>query len=144
MLSQIDEPLMEKNYVESKNIRKKSALKAVWVLLVMAVIVIFILVKFAHTGIRFTTSGLPTGDEAYEVAKDFVKATLRSDNVEFPGSGYQLAKRSDSVYVIRSVVEVTDEAGEKKTNNFKMLMEYKGGKQDEQKNWNLLNISEEQ
>lgn len=135
---------MEKNYVESKNARKKSALKAVWVLVILSLAAIFILVRFAHTGIRFSTSGLPTGDEAYEVAQDFVKATLRSDKVDFPGSGYQLAKRSDSVYVIRSVVEVTDESGGKKTNNFKILMEYKGGNQTEQKNWNLLNISEEQ
>ena len=135
---------MERNYVESKKARKKSALKAVWVLVALSLIAIFILIKFAHTGIRLTTSGLPTGDEAYEVAQDFVKATLRSDRVDFPGSGYQLAKRSDSVYVIRSVVEVTDEAGEKKTNNFKVVMEYKGGNQDEQKNWSLLNISEEQ
>ena len=135
---------MERNYVESKKARKRSALKAVWVLVTLSLIAIFILIKFAHTGIRLTTSGLPTNDEAYEVAQDFVKATLRSDRVDFPGSGYQLAKRSDSVYVIRSVVEVTDEAGEKKTNNFKVVMEYKGGKQDEQKNWSLLNISEEQ
>lgn len=134
---------MEKNYLESKKARKSSALKAVWILVIMSLILIFIIVKFARTGIRFNTSGIPTGDEAYEVAQDFVKATLRSDKVEFPGSGYQMAKRSDSVYVIRSVVEVTDEAGEKKTNNFKVVMEYKGGKQDDQKNWNLLNISEE-
>lgn len=135
---------MERNYVESKKARKRSALKAVWVLVALSLIAIFILIKFAHTGIRLTTSGLPTGDEAFDVAQDFVKATLRSDRVNFPDSGYQIAKRSDSVYVIRSVVEITDEAGEKKTNNFKVLMEYKGGKQDEPKNWNLLNISEEQ
>ena len=140
----IDQCVMEKKYLEHKQARKRSALKAVWILVTLSVILVFIIVKFAHTGVRFTTSGLPTGDEAYEVAQDFVKATLRSDKVDFPGSGYQLAKRSDSVYVIRSVVEVTDEAGEKKTNNFKVLMEYKGGKQAEQKNWNLLNISEEQ
>jgi hypothetical protein len=135
---------MERNYVENKKARKRSALKAVWILVTVSLIAIFILIKFAHTSIRLTTSGSPTGDEAYEVAQAFVKSTLRSDKVDFPGSGYQIAKRSDSVYVIRSVVESTDEAGEKKTNNFKVVMEYKGGKQDEPKNWSLLNISEEQ
>lgn len=135
---------MEKNYLEHKSARKKSALKGVWVLVIISLIVIFVLLKFANTGIRFSASGLPTGDEAFEVAKDFVKATVRSDKVDFPGSGYQIAKRSDSIYIIRSVVETTGASGEKKTNNFKIMMQYKGGKQNEQKNWDLLNISEEQ
>jgi hypothetical protein len=77
-------------------------------------------------------------------AKDFVKSTVRSNSVDFPGSGYQFAKRNDSVYVIRLGVELNDGNGERKKTNFKILMQYNGGAQDELKNWSLLNISEEQ
>lgn len=135
---------MKTDYIADKKARKQSALKAVWILVAFAVIVVFILFKFGHTSLRLGNAGMPTGDDAFEVAKDFVKVTVRSDKVDFPGSGYQIAKRDDSVYVIRSVVEITDEAGTTKRNNFKVLMQYKGGKPNEQKNWNLLNISEEQ
>lgn len=136
---------MATNYLESKAVKKKSAMKAAWVLILLALVFIIVIIKFAQSaGVRFTTSGLPTGNEAFEVAQGFVKSTVRSNNVEFPGSGYQIAKRSDSVYVIRSVVELSGDNGEKKRTNFKILMQYNGGKQDELKNWSLLNISEEQ
>jgi hypothetical protein len=135
---------MKTDYVADKEARKSSAMKAVWVLVIISIIFIFALFKFGHSGIHLGNSGMPTDDDAFEVAKDFVKITVRSNKVDFPGSGYQIAKREDSVYVIRSVVELTDDAGEKKTNNFKVLMQYKGGRPDDQKNWNLLNISQEQ
>ncbi|MES2277475.1 MAG: hypothetical protein V4592_15735 [Bacteroidota bacterium] len=137
--------MAKRNFVDAKAGKKKSAKKAAWVMAALVIIFIFVLVKFAHnTGIRFSTSGLPSNDEAYSVAKDFVKATVRSSNVDFPGSGYQVGKRGDSVYTIRSVAELTSDNGDKRRTNFKILMEYKGGKQDDIKNWSLLNISEEQ
>ncbi|QKJ29803.1 hypothetical protein HQ865_08545 [Mucilaginibacter mali] len=133
------------NYVDSKAGKKKTAKKAGWVLVLLGIIFIFILLKFAsNSGLRFSTGGLPTGDEAFAVAKDFVKATVRSSNVDFPGSGYQIGKKSDSVYVIKSVTELTSENGDKRRTNFKVMMEYHGGKQTDMKNWSLLNISEEQ
>lgn len=135
---------MEKNYLESKAGKKKSAKSAAWILVALALVFIYVVVKFAHTGIRLTTSGLPTDNEAYEVAKDFVKVTVRSSAVNFPGSGYGIAKKSDSVYVIKSTAEITGDSGDKKTTSFKLLMQYNGGKQDDMKSWSLLNISEEQ
>lgn len=137
--------MAKKSYVDNKAGKKKSAKKAAWVLVALAVVFIFILLKFAgNSGLRFSTSGMPTGDEAYSVAKDFVKATVRSSNVDFPASGYQIGKKSDSVYVIKSVTELTGDNGDKRRTNFKVMMEYHGGKQTDMKNWSLLNISEEQ
>ena len=136
---------MNNSYVESKAIKKRTAKKAVWLLVGLGLIFIFVILKFAQSaGVRFTTSGLPTGNEAFEISKDFVRSTVRTDRVEFSGSGFQFAKKSDSVYVVRSVVELNSDNGDKKTVNFRVLMQYHGGKQDELKNWSLLNISEEQ
>lgn len=137
--------MAKKTYVDNKAGKKKSAKKAAWVLVALGLIFIFVLLKFAsNSGLNFATGGMPSGDEAYSVAKDFVKATVRSSNVDFPGSGYQLGKKSDSVYVIKSVTELTSDNGDKRRTNFKVMMEYHGGKQDDMKNWALLNISEEQ
>jgi hypothetical protein len=136
---------MNNDYVKNKAVKKKTAKKAVWLLAGLGLIFIFIVLKFAQSsGMRFTTGGLPNGSDAFEVSKDFVRATVRSNEVAFPGSGFQFAKKSDSVYVVRSVVELGSDNGGKKTVNFRILMQYHGGKQDELKNWSLLNISEEQ
>lgn len=136
---------MAKNYIDNKAGKKKSAKRAAWAIVILGIIFIYILLKFAHNGsMDFTGGGLPTGEQAYEVAKSFVKSTVRSSNIDFPGSGFQMAKRNDSTYVIRSAAEITADNGDKRSTNFKVLMEYKGGKQDEMKNWSLLNISEEQ
>jgi len=136
---------MAKTYIDNKAGKKKSAKKAGWVLVLLALIFIFVLVKFArNAGIGFAVSGLPSDEDAYEVAKDFVKSTVRSNSIEFPSTKFGIAKKSDSVYVVRSVVRLSSGGGEKRMTNFKVLMEYKGGKHDELKNWNLLNISEEQ
>jgi len=136
---------MAKNYVASKAGKKKTAKKAAWAIVIISLVFIYIVIKFAYNGsIDLSGGGLPSGEQAYEVAKGFVKSTVRSSNIDFPASGFQIAKRNDSTYVIRSVVEITSDTGDKRRTNFKVLMEYKGGKQDEMKNWSLLNISEEQ
>ena len=134
---------MVENYLESKKFRKKKARPYLWLFIIGSVIFIIIMIRFAHTGIRFVSTGLPTSTEAFSVAKDFVRSTVRSNDVTFPSSGFQFAKKTDSIYVIRSAVETKSESGETKTTTFKVVMQYKGGKQDEQRNWSLLNISED-
>lgn len=135
---------MAKNYVESKVAKKKTVMKAGWLLIVLAVIAIFILIKFALSGsTEFNSTGLPNNEDAYSVSQDFIRATVRSPEVIFPESGFQIAKRDDSTYVIRTNAELTGDNGDKKTANFKLLMQYKGGKHDLMKNWALLNISEQ-
>jgi hypothetical protein len=135
---------MAKQYIDSKAGKKKSAKRVAWVLVAMGLIFIYVVIKFATTGsLSLSGGGLPTGEQAYEVAQGFVKSTVRSSSIDFPESGYYMAKRNDSTYVIRTTAEVTSDEGDKKRTKFKILMEYKGGKQDQLKNWSLLNISEE-
>lgn len=136
---------MAKNYIDNKRGKKKSALRVAWILILLAAVFAYVVIKFAVTGnMSVISGGLPSGDDAYTVAKDFVKSTVRSSNVDFPNNGYQLGKRGDSTYIIKSVAEITGDNGDRRRTNFRVLMEYKGGKQNESKNWSLLNISEEQ
>jgi len=136
----------KKSYVEHKKAKKKSASGAAWILVLLALIFIFVLVKFArNAGLDFisNSTGLPSGDDAYTVAKDFVKSSVRANSIDFPGSGYQMGKKTDSIFVIRTQVELTGDSGDKRKTSYKLVMQYKGGKQDETKNWLLLNIVEQ-
>jgi len=133
---------MAKSYVDNKVAKKKSTQKAAWLLIVAIVIAIFIVIKFALSGeVEFNTTGLPSNNDAYDVSKEFIRSTVRSSDIEFQEQ-YQIAKKDDSTYVIRATATVIGDNGEKKMESFRLLMQYKGGKQDQVKNWDLLNISE--
>jgi hypothetical protein len=96
---------MEKKYLAEKKKKKKSAMGGVAVLIVFALIFIFIVAKFALTGtIEDTFSGAPTQDDVYNIAKEYVKPTLKSDG-SFSDSQYEYGKKEDSVYVIKSFVD---------------------------------------
>jgi len=132
---------MQINYLEHKSRRKESSKKAFWLVAVMVFLFGVTIFRFATSSVNMTSPGLPTNDDAYDVAKDFIADAMKTNDVDFPGNGYQVAKRSDSVYVIRSVVETTNMMGFKNDNNFRVLMQYNGGKQNEKRNWSLLQIS---
>ena len=130
--------MSQKQYFEKRAKNKKSAGKAVWVLLFFSAVLIAIVLKITLTGSLkpdFFT-GLPSNNDAYEIAKQYVRPALKSQSVEFTEDGYQFAKTSDSVYVIKSTVET-----EGTTTQFKIKLQYKGGQPDKQKNWSVLDLS---
>ncbi|MGY3212116.1 hypothetical protein [Mucilaginibacter sp. HD30] len=130
--------MAENEFLKEKSVRKKSANKAVWVLLFFCAIVIAMMVKISLTGSLKPQffSGLPSNKEAYEIAKEYVRPALKSQSVNFSDDGYQFAKTSDSIYVIKSSVET-----EGTTTEFKIKLQYKGGQPDKQKNWSVIDLS---
>jgi len=133
---------MAKDYLADKEEKRKSGIKVLWLLLVVFVIIIFLAIKIALTSSTKSSgfSGLPTSDEAYTVAKEFVRPTLKSTDADFDESHYQFAKTSDSVYVIKSSVELTDENNEKISINFKVTLKFNGGLPTAVKNWALIDM----
>lgn len=135
---------MEHDYLQTKKFKKKTAKNGVWFILVLAALFLFTLFKFASSGgIGMLALGPPSSGEVYDMAKQFVKATTRSERVDFPESGFQFAQKTDSIYVVRSIMETTSQNGEKRTLNFKAILQFKGGRHDNMSNWSLLNISED-
>jgi hypothetical protein len=132
---------MGKKYLAEKKKKKKSAMNGVAVLVVLALIFIFIVAKFALSGggVDDAFSGAPTGDDVYAIAKSYVKPTLRSSDATFSDSQYQFGKKEDSVYVIRSHVDVAGGQG----TNFEITLKYKGGAKNDERNWEVLNLNEE-
>jgi hypothetical protein len=137
--------MAKKDYLAEKAKKKKSATKAVWMLLVFSVLIIAMVVKIQLTGSlkpEFFT-GLPSSDDAYTIAKQFIEPTLKSGSNKFEDTKYQFAKTSDSVYVIKSEVHSKDaNGGEPITSGFKITLQYKGGQASKIKNWAVLDLSQ--
>ena len=129
--------MTENKFLKEKAEKKKSASKAVWVVLFFSVIAIAMVVVNITGSLKPNFSiGLPSNEDAYEIAQEYIKPTLKSSSVNFAEDGYQFAKTSDSVYVIKS----TFESGGT-TTEFKIKLQYKGGQPDRQKNWSVIDLS---
>jgi len=135
---------MDKNYLTEKKKKKKSAVKAAWVLVILAIVFIVIIAKFAFSGSADEiVNGMPSSDDVYAVAKSFVRPTLKSAESDFSDSEYQFGKKEDSVFVIKSYVKTKDNGGEEQKMNFEVTLKYKGGEKQDQKNWELINLNED-
>ncbi|MFD0750247.1 hypothetical protein ACFQZS_08855 [Mucilaginibacter calamicampi] len=130
--------MAENKFLKEKSVKKKSANKAVWIVLFFCAIIISMMVKISLTGSLKPEffRGLPSNEDAYKIAKEYVRPTLKSSSVSFADDGYQFAKTSDSVYVIKSTVET-----EGTTTEFKIKLQYKGGEPSKQKNWSVIDLS---
>ncbi|MDB5127005.1 hypothetical protein [Mucilaginibacter sp.] len=134
---------MAKAYLKDKTIKKRSASKAGWLIAVFATIFALLLGKFALSDTTNAFSGLPDSDAAYGVAKEFIQPTVLSTNISFSDSEYKFAKKSDSVYVIKSFYTTTDKDGESSKTNFTITLKYNGGAGAQTSNWAMLNLDQD-
>ena len=135
---------MAQNYLEDKGVKKKSALKVVWVLVFFGIAFAILLGKFALSGsLDNPFSGLPDSDAAYTVAKEFITPTVLNSGVKFSDSEYKFAKKSDSVYVIKSFYTAKDNTGDQIKTNFTITMKYNGGHGESSKNWTMLDLNQD-
>ena len=134
---------MAKAYLKDKTVKKKSASKAGWLIACSAAIFALLLGKFALSNTSNTSSGLPDSDAAYNIAKTFIRPTVLSTNISFSDSEYKFAKKSDSVYVIKSFYTTTDKDGENSKTNFTITLKYNGGAGAETSNWAMLNLDQD-
>ncbi|MDB5002732.1 MAG: hypothetical protein JWQ34_957 [Mucilaginibacter sp.] len=131
-------------YLKEKAANKKKGNKALVVFLFLIFIVISVVVKITLTGSLKPDffKGLPGSDDAYTIAKEFIRPTLKSSSANFSDTKYQFGKQSDSVYVIQSSVESRNDSGDKINTEFKIVLKYNGGQVDKQKNWTLIDLSQ--
>jgi len=129
-------------FLKEKAAKKKSATKVAWLLLTFSALVVAMLVKVMLTGSLKPSflSGAPTSNDAYEIAKQFVRPALNSPSVNFTEEGYQFGKTSDSVYIIKSIAKLQNEAGEPITSEFKITLKYNGGEPGKQKSWSVIDL----
>jgi hypothetical protein len=132
---------MSKNYVADKAQKKKTAMKAVWILLFISGVFIAALVKYfiGSSNISLLSAGAPSSNDVYSVAQNFIKPALRKD-VQFPESGYEFGKKPDSVYIIKSFFEEKDDTGEQNKRSYEISLKYNGGAYSNKNNWSILSL----
>lgn len=134
----------EQSYLIGKQHKKKTAIAGGWMLIAFGVIFMAVIIKFATSGgssaiLSFRT--FPAGDDAYQIAKEYVGPTIKERNIVF-ADRYQFAKKSDSVFVIRFYVTSIDENGGKTKTNFQITLKYNGGPKAVQDNWTMVDMKE--
>jgi hypothetical protein len=133
---------MDPNYLRDKTVKKKSAIKVVYLLIFFGVAFVLLLGKFAISGSANPFNGMPDSDAAYTVAKEFIQPTVLSPSIKFSDSEYKFAKKSDSIYVIKSFYVTKDADGEDERTPFTITMKYNGGHAESGKNWTLVDLDQ--
>jgi len=135
---------MRKDYLTEAENKKRATGNAMWVLLFFIIIFVAIIIRIGlrsgSTGSLF--SSLPSDGDAYEIAKDYIKPTLRTPETTFAEDDYQCIKPSDSVYEVRSYFESTFSSNEKVKTPFAITLKYNGGTISNQQNWSVINMEE--
>ncbi|AMR33349.1 hypothetical protein A0256_18945 [Mucilaginibacter sp. PAMC 26640] len=134
---------METNYLKDKKDKKKSAMKAVWLLVIIVVAFLVVILKIAGINSLVVFKGLPSSDDAYSIAKGYIRPTVRSNNVNFEDNSYKFAKKSDSVYVIKSTYSAVNTSGESATTNFTISLRYVGGNFKSENSWKMLDLNQD-
>ena len=135
---------MEHNYLQEKKVKKKSAVKVLWVLAFFGIAFAVLIAKYATSGsIINPFNGLPDSDAAYTAAKEYITPTILSSSPKFSDSEYKFAKKSDSVYVIKSFYTAKDGTGESVKTNFTITLKYNGGHAESSSNWTMLNLDQD-
>jgi len=137
---------MEKNpNLGTKSQNKSKALKGVWFLLAVAAIFVFVILKYVHNSeARISTNSLPDREEAYSMAKEILKGQFQSgQNIGFSDDGFSYGKKSDSIYIVKSVYKQSIEGGTIKNGDFSVTMRFKGGNADNQGSWDVLSINKD-
>ncbi|MBS1503936.1 MAG: hypothetical protein JST32_17835 [Bacteroidetes bacterium] len=133
---------MEKPYSSHKEIKKSFALKGMFVLMVLALIFTLFMVRYALSGTRRSPEGVPDSDDAYAMAKEFVKPTIKASNISFPESDYQCAQKPDSVFIIKSYAESKDLQGSMGVTSYEITLRFFGGNIANKDSWKVISLNE--
>ena len=133
---------LKPDYVAEKAEKKKSTRGAMWILLIFIILFTIVIIRIAtrsDSGNGIFNS-MPSGDEAYDMAQNYLKPTIKSPDVEFTKDEYQYSAAPDSVYTVKSYYYILNP--QTKT-NFTIKMRYTGGVNSDKRNWDLISIKNE-
>jgi hypothetical protein len=134
----------KKDYASEKEAKKRNTTEGIWLLMAFIAVFIVIIIRFAigsGSG-EGLLSLMPSGNDAYAVAKIYIRPSLRAPDVKFADDSFQFAKGADSVYVIKSYFEAIFPGGEKVKTNFRISLKYTGGTISNERNWLLISLDE--
>ena|ERR1700761_2226490 len=135
---------MKRDYLAENAAKKKVTSNAMLALFIFVVLFIIIMLRVA---LRSGADGgffssMPSDEQAFAVAKVFVKPTLRSTNGDFAQDDFQCVRGADSVYTVKSWFETKDTGEGKVRTHFSITLRYNGGSPANDANWSMENIQE--
>jgi hypothetical protein len=134
---------MSKSYLSYKALKKDFARKLIYALIIMVIIFAIALIRLAVSGeMSEKVDNPPKNEDAYAIAKEFIKHSLSSSDIRFPEGGYQCAQRPDSVYVIKSYIESKKTTGKKSVISFEITLRFIGGDARNKNSWKLIELTE--
>jgi hypothetical protein len=135
---------MTDHYIQNDAAKKSFLRKGLIVLVVLAAVSTIFMTRYALSGSRKGIAGnVPDYDDAFQMAKTFVKPTIKSSKITFPDAGYQCAQKPDSVFIVKSYAEAKDLPGSDSVTSFEITLKFVGGKVADKHNWKVLNIIED-
>ena len=88
--------------------------------------------------IVWPADGLPSNDNAYHVAQDYIKDKLLDPNsAEFIEGKIKMGKVNDSTWVFTGVVKATNKLGLKSPNEYYIRLRFKGGSHENIESWKV-------
>ena len=134
---------MTNPYLQNTAAKKSFLRKGTIVLSVLAIIFAVFLTRFAISGSRKSLlTNVPDSDDAYSMAKRFVRPTIKFQKVIFPETGYQCAQEPDSVFVLKSYAEAKGDPRPDDITTFQITLKFLGGKASDENSWQVLSLIE--
>jgi len=134
--------MTKRDYISEQQEKNRATTRGILVLFVFIIIFIAVIIRFA---IRSGTNEaflplMPTGKDAYEIAKDYTLRTLKPANAEFSERDYDSAKNTDSIYIVKSYFETRELNGQNTKTEFTATLKYNGGAATNERNWTLVKL----
>ena len=130
-------------YLQQKAAKQRFLQKGMVVTVALMIIFMVFVTRFALSGSRDDLmNGTPVSADAYLIAKQFVRPTIKSNKISFPETGYQCAEKPDSVFVVKSYAEDKAQSGPRNITGFQITLKFMGGKVGDRKNWRMITLNE--
>jgi len=135
---------MTDHYIQNDAAKKSFFNKGFLVLVILAGVSSIFMTKYAQSGSRKDLSGnVPDYEDAYKMAKTFVRPTIKSSAITFPVSDYQCAQKPDSVFVVKSYAQASNTQNPNDITSFEITLKFNGGKVADKNNWKVIDLIED-
>jgi hypothetical protein len=135
---------MTDHYIQNDAAKKDFFKKGLIVLVIIAAISTIFMTRYALSGSRKDPSGkVPDYDDAYTMAKTFIRPTIKWPDITFPASGYQCAQKPDSVFIVKSYAEAKGQKNPQNITSFEITLKFTGGNVGDKDNWKVIDLIED-
>ncbi|WP_428331429.1 hypothetical protein [Mucilaginibacter sp.] len=135
---------MKRDYLTEKELNKKSTKEGIWILFVFILLFIFVIFRIAiRSGTNDRLFGsLPTKNDAFQIAKDYLRPNFKTQDIEFNDDDFQCSKNADSIYVVKSYFKTLLAGSANPQTKFIITLKYNGGENNRDRNWTVMKLIE--